>query len=51
MLVHVVETGHLNKPADIVRVKLVVHNPLRELVPLVELPTINADTPFTVLKT
>ena len=49
MLVHVIEAWHLNEPADVVRVQLVVHDPFGKLVPLVSLPAVNADTPFTIL--
>ena len=50
MLVHVIEARYLDQPADVVRVELVVDDPLRKLVPFVEFPAVDADPPFTILR-
>lgn len=49
LLVHVVQARDLDQPAHVVRVELVVDDPLCELVPLVALPAVDANAPFAVL--
>lgn len=49
LFVHVVESGYLDEPANIVRVQLVINDPFGQLVPFVERSAIYADSPFTVL--
>ena len=49
LFVHIVEARYLDEPADVVRVELVVHDPSRELVPLVARAPVDTDAPFAVL--
>jgi hypothetical protein len=48
-LVHVEETGYLDEPPDIVREKLIVHNPSCKLVPFIDRPAIDGDAPLNHL--
>ncbi len=50
-LVHVIQSRDLDEPSDVVRVELIVDDPLCELVPFVRGPTVDAESPFTVLIT
>ena len=47
--VHVVQSRDLYEPANVVGEEFVVYDPSRKLVPLVFPPSIDAQTPFTVL--
>jgi hypothetical protein len=46
---HLIQARHLDKPTDIVRDELVVDDPFRQLVPLVEVTAVNGQTPLRVL--
>lgn len=44
--VDIIETRHLNEPANIRREQLVVHHPSRKLVPFLKGTTVDRDSPF-----
>ncbi len=49
LAVDVVQPRDLDEPAHVMREQLVVHDPARELVPLVRRAPVDADAPFTIL--
>ena len=49
-LVDVVEARHLDDPAHVVRVHLVLHRPTRKLVPLVRAATVDREAQLSVLQ-
>jgi hypothetical protein len=48
-LVHLVKTGYLNQPPNVMGKELVLYNPLCEVIPFSKGPTIYTDTPLDVL--
>lgn len=48
-LVYFVDSRHLNQPADVVRIKLVIDDPFGQFIPFVDGTSIDADSPFDIL--
>ena len=48
-LVHLIQAGDLNQPTHVVRVELIVNNPLGKLVPFTCGSSVDTDTPLAVL--
>ncbi len=51
LFVHVVQSGNLDEPPNVVGEQVIIHDPFGQFVPFVERSAIYTDSPFTVLQT